>query len=673
MGSVSSVSSRLRLQLLIWLMAAVAVTCCGCRRQSVYVPTVTGTSHTFAAAEVQPLADGVQKRLQGQIACLVDGKPGILVGPAASGMPSYRITDVESENLELLQWRPDGRSLAVSRDYADDVTETPLQNWSCGTLGILDVGTSTITSLDPDRLLDLSAIAASQADQPGVVYAGVFQGKEGLLATEMGAGLDTKVLLPEWSVCPGGVSVSADGTLAARSDQAAISYGDGILTISTIPDGKTLLRRDESMFETPPQHSWRSPAFHPVGRTLAYLQDCQVGNERDAIVLTAVDAGGHVSDCYFLPPGGRVGWELTWSPDGRYLAAPGLDAAEQALVWLLDVKERRLWRWLEGVGRLVWGPEPARDQPNLAPQPSGASAKPRVRGDGLPSGAVWIREGRIATYPKDLKLPSGLREATGLRRLLKPNATTFVWVQESGPMHEGFRVSLGDLKTQKTTVLVSSVDAFELDDPEWALENVALSHDRTRALFRVREAGSGRYTAYYDVALASPAKPHYLEDADVWDSVSRDGTVRVRHGWALPDEGGANCDRYGYIEVLRKGETEPRCLWKLKTVQERSPWAEMINALAVSPDGTRIAYSTSGGLWVVALDQRPAKPSQLGELMPDQSVSHLTWTPEGQHLLASIVPANGDTEGWHETRLIDPATGSSTGMAGHPEGVLFLE
>lgn len=672
MGRIATRNPRLRLALLLWVVAAIAVICCGCREEGVYLPAVTGTTHSFTAAEVQPLPDKAQKRFAGQIACLVKDKPGILVGPAAAGLPTRAITDQRPEDLSSLQWLPDGRTIATQSAYADATNEQPLGEASTGTLGLLNVETGDVTPVDPDRLLDMNQVAANQRGA-SIVYAGVFQGKEGLLATETDTMLSTKVLVPDWSVCPGGVSVSTDGALAAKSEGAGSETGDGSLTIVSIADSKRLLSRDESEKEGGLRHSWSSPVFHPTVNILGYVQTCDAGKENDAIVLTALDAGTQTTDCYSLPSGCCLGSDLSWSPDGRYLAADGLDAEGHPWVWLLDLKEQRLWKWLEGVDRLAWGPEKA-DVALTASAPAGSATPPnRMRGDGLPASAVWIQDGRVATWPRDLKLPSGLREATGLRRLMKTNASSIVWVQETGPMHDGFRVSLGDLKTQKTTALVSGVDAFGMSAPDWELENVTLSSDGTRAVFTVRLAGSGMFIEYYDVLVAAPAKPRYLEEADVWDCVSRDGTMRVRYGWAMPDEGGANSDRYGYIEVLRKGEVEPNRLWKLTSVQQRAPWAEMIDVLTVSPDGARIAYSTSGAVWMVASDQRPARPSRLVELMPDQLLTHLVWTPDGQKLVANIAPADGDPEGWHETQLIDPGTGKSTGMAAYLEGLVFLE
>lgn len=667
-----------RKRLFLWLPAALAaIAIAGCHQQTVFVPKASGISHSFSAADVQPVAESMQRRLTGQVACLLKDKPGLLVGPAAAGLPSRQLTQTPATDLgRTLQWVPDGRAILVNGGPID-IEERPPGECSAGSLMVVDAQTGTPALVDSDRLLDLSAIAANQPTD-GLLYAGVFQGKEGLLMTSLRTQPTTRVLVPGWSACPGGVTLSTDGALAARSDKMGISPGDGILTVVSVADAKTVWRRDESA-ETarPPRHSWSSPAFHPTHSILACLQHCDEGDESDAIVLTQFVDGKSVSDSYSLPPGCHTGDDLAWSPAGRYLATAGLDAEKKNWVWLLDLKEQRLWKWMIGVERIAWGPSSGRPRPHTSLSASGLrdSQPAGLRGDGLPAGAIWINAGRIATFPKDLALPAGLREATGLRRLLHFGLGSIAWVQDNGTQHEGFRVTMGDLKSQQATVLVSGQNPFGLDDPGWELKAVTLSDDGAQVVFAVRLAGSAAFTEFYEVTLSAPGKPRYLEQADVWDCVSRDGSLRVRYGWTMPDEGGANSDRYGYIEALPKGKTQPRWLWKLSQGQKRPEWAEMIDALSVSPNGTRIAYSNCNGLWVVDPSATPAKPVRRMEVMPGQHIPHIAWTADGTHLMADLAPTVAGTDSWDRPRTcyLDAAAGEPIPMAGYLDSLLLKD
>lgn len=170
------------------------------------------------------------------------------------------------------------------------------------------------------------------------------------------------------------------------------------------------------------------------------------------------------------------------------------------------------------VQRRIWLAEAVR-------MAEGREDKPRA--DGLPGGAVWLSCGEVQTYPEDLELPRGLREATSIQRLLWLGPDAIAWVEDSGEAHQGFRVTMGNLQTRTSSVLVPGPRAFGIEDPDWRLLAVNLSHDGAKAVFDVRIAGTGMFSEFYQVSLSGPGAAEYIESADVWDSLSRDGSVRV--------------------------------------------------------------------------------------------------------------------------------------------------
>ena len=317
-----------------------------------YRPEISGHSYSHTAAGVKWLPAARQTRLLGQLACLLRGGAKLLVGPAARGIPTRCVSELECPTRGA--WRADGGSLVVPITRSGrQVVEAPL-----GTLAIVDVRTRAVTAVDPRRELGVWAIAARQPVGE-VLYAGTFGAGEGLLATALDGPRSTRVVAPGWATCVGGVDLSHDGRLAAGSWLADPATGEGELRVVELGSRSVVLRRSEDTASVAPTgRSWLAPAFHPTESVLAYLRKCERGSEADAIMVTDFAGPDPVTDC-FLMPGKRVlGGGLTWSPDGRYLAAPAATRPGVAtFVWLLDLREHRLWKWLSGVEQVAWGPD----------------------------------------------------------------------------------------------------------------------------------------------------------------------------------------------------------------------------------------------------------------------------------------------------------------------------
>lgn len=320
---------------------------CGTR---IYHPQVVGKSYTFSAAQSEWLPIRMQAKLQDQIACRLKSSDYWLVGAAADGLPTRSTKSYGTP-------RPGGHSFVVSMPSATPEEDRPLAEWSEGAVGVLDTATGRLTPVDPAGRLDMSAIARTQPDD-GVLYAGVFGGHSGLLLTKLDAHRSTEVVVSDWDVCSGGVDVSHDRELAAKSDHAGIAMGDGVLTVVSTGSGKVILSRDECMKEDSPR-SWSAPVFHPTDHTLAYLQQTYGNSQSDAICVTDLSGPKPITDTFFLPRSGVLGSTLSWSPDGRYLAASAeCHWGGAAHVWLLDLEGKRLWKWLQGVEELTWSQAP---------------------------------------------------------------------------------------------------------------------------------------------------------------------------------------------------------------------------------------------------------------------------------------------------------------------------
>jgi hypothetical protein len=275
-----------------------------------------------------------------------------------------------------------------------------------------------------------------------------------------------------------------------------------------------------------------------------------------------------------------------------------------------------------------------------------------TRTDGLPGGAVWLSRGGVQTYPEDVELPRGLREAISVQRLLCLGPGTIAWVEDSGEAHQGFRVTMGNLQTKASAVLVSRPRASDIEEPDWRLLAVNLSHDDDKGIFEVRIAGTGMFS---QVSLAEPGAAEHIQSADVWDGFSRDGNVRVAYGWAIPD-GQPEYNKCTYITIARGDDGEARQLWDPDRLATAPAWVKLIDALAVSPGGAQIAYANKNGLWTVGTaGGRTDGPKRLSVLPEGTRAAHIVWTPDGQHLYLNLASTVSDGTPPHTVRIDLPA------------------
>ena len=332
---------------------------------------VTGQDYTFAAAAVEWLPADREQALPGTIAAALEGKPGLWVGPAASGQPTRHLASAGANEMAEVRWSADGRALIcvvpcaehtvhhpdLGMDTIEPVVDRPLQNWSSGDLAVLDVEADRLRVVDSTGRLDVGGLAARQPEE-GAIIGGVCRGTEGVLLIDTDTGTVVQKLLDRGDVPGGGLDVSPDGKLCVISAEGgALEMGDHDLVAYSLPDGAEAFRDDEpnggASGSEGEAGGGAAPAFSPDGRFLACVRLPSEANGQDSQVTVVSVSDPTHRDRFAIT--GWAGWTLSWSPDGRYLAIPSNHNAA-AHLWLIDLAEKRLWKWLAGVRTFDWGP-----------------------------------------------------------------------------------------------------------------------------------------------------------------------------------------------------------------------------------------------------------------------------------------------------------------------------
>ncbi len=262
----------------------------------------------------------------------------------------------------------------------------------------------------------------------------------------------------------------------------------------------------------------------------------------------------------------------------------------------------------------------------------------------LPPNSLWIESGRVNWNGPDLLVPPEMSAAQAVTALLTVGPGQVVWIEETRQNDEtptSFRLHLADLRRGTSRQLLGTPESLGGDAP-FRVEAARLNEDGSALLLRLRLAGSGYHSEVRRITLESAPQVSLLDNVTVWDSQSADGSVQAAASWAIgesattADAGGPE-RRYGVLVLSTPAQLKERHSWRVGAYDEIRPWQEpYFAAVAVAPDGSRVAYINPHGLWLY----RPGggEPTARLELALGKSLSleGVVWAREGAGLYLTV-------------------------------------
>lgn len=376
------------------------------------------------------------------------------------------------------------------------------------------------------------------------------------------------------------------------------------------------------------------PTFSPDGRTLAFLSD-RSGVEN----LWIADADGTnpraVSKDERTGDRPQIMTSPAWTPDGEYLVVSKARAPDPGTFWLF------MYHRDGGTGVRLGSPPPPQPSPDAPPGPPPPPAPNRM-------GAVVSPDGRYVYYA----------QRTGS---FTYNARFPLW-----QIHRHNRET-GDV-AQVTNAQGSAMRPVLSPDGRWLV--YATRHKAVTAL-RIRDLESGA-----ERWLASPVTRDDQESRASRDTMPRYTFTPDGRSLLIAIDG-----RLARIDVATgartpvpftahvRAEIAPRVYTPVRVDDGPQVRARLIRWPALSPDGTKLAFSALNRIYV--LDMPGGAPRLLtpaaagtapeGEFMPawspdGTSITYVTWTTTGGHI--KRVPAAGGAPATltpHEGYYLDPA------------------
>ncbi len=376
------------------------------------------------------------------------------------------------------------------------------------------------------------------------------------------------------------------------------------------------------------------PTFSPDGRSLAFLSD-RTGVEN----LWLADADGSnpraVTKDEKTNDRPQIMASPAWTPDGEYLVVSKARAPDPGTFWLF------MYHRDGGTGVRIGSPPPPQPSPDAPPGPPPQPAPNRM-------GAVVSPDGRFVYY-----------------------------AQRTGSFTYNARFPLWQIHRHDR----DTGDTVQVTNAQGSAMRPVLSPDGTHLVYATRHKA---HTALRIRNLRTGAErwlTHPVTRDDQESRASRDTMPRYAF---MPDgksllvpidgklarvdvETGARTPIPFTARV--QAEIAPRVYTPVRVEDGDQVRARLIRWPALSPDGTRLAFSALNRLYVMdlpsgtprLLTEAPAATTPEGEFMPvwsadGSSITYVTWTTTGGHI--KRVRASGgapQTLTPHEGYYLDPA------------------
>ena len=317
----------------------------------------------------------------------------------------------------------------------------------------------------------------------------------------------------------------------------------------------------------------RSPVLSPDGRRIAYHAGGKLWI-RSTTDFTAKEVAGSGNGVY-----------PTWSTDGQQLAF---------------VQGKKLYRVSVDSGE---------------PQLVGA-----VPDDMTGSGAaVWRVDGSFVVVGSDRE---GITEISGRdgtsREILPLDRKTESDFHELSLLPDGSSVLFTAHTNQGADTIGVLAHGARKDVLKIAGDNLRspVYHPAGYLLFARETIQRGVWAVGFSLAsLETQGDPFLVDQAGMYPSIARDGTVAIVRSSSLPSE---------LVWIDRTGSITPAGV-----VSGRVPEYAGIPTMRLSPDGRKVAFALEDELWSFDLERRVASPLTRGV----QRIVWPTWLPGGERVL----------------------------------------
>ena len=446
--------------------------------------------------------------------------------------------------------------------------------------------------------------------------------------------------------------------LAIGKDVQVVPQGPGFHGITFSPDGKSLylVRADEKdvffkyLYVVPTQGGPvrklisdvdSAVAFSPDGHEFAY-EHCLVPGDAVEVKIANVDGTGDRllaripdSNCFMYQPG------LDWSSDGRTIAVAGQLTGKEA-TWVLHTVSasngavRRLYSSARPIGRPVWA---ANGSALFIPHPDKNSQHLQLWSVAFPSGEARQISHDLSDYGYSLAATADRSVFAATTENLSSN----VWTAPAGDLSKVTELPLNDAPVVEVAeARDGKILTIGTDGAPWLMLGDGSQRTRFTQLRRTNfPTPCGRYVVFLSTdtdihALvrvnADGTHPMTLATGSIWGPVCAESVAGLYYlttntpqkVWRVPLESGTP------VEIA--------------AIEE-----DFAESLAVSPDGTLLAYTysqfgrvPSDGLHV-AIGTLPGFARR--QVIDVAGISDLHWSPDGG-TLEYLLSAHGATNIW---------------------------